>query len=122
ASDDDEDALSYSIVNGNGLHLFTMNASTGVITLVDPTRLDYESAASHALVIEVSDGWNVVRATAHIDVADVNDTAPNFEAHRFSVSELAPIGFSVGMTQATQTEVDALHYAIVEGNDDSAFA
>ena len=74
-----------------------MNTSTGIVTLVSP--MDYETAASHTLIIRASD-FDLSGHARHadftllVDVDDMNDNAPQFVQMLFvvNVSETLPIG------------------------------
>jgi hypothetical protein len=48
--DGTNNAVSYSLVNSAGGR-FAIDASTGVVTVADGTRLDFEAAASHAITV-----------------------------------------------------------------------
>ena len=53
---------------------FSIDASTGVITVLDTTKIDYETATSHALTVEVTDG--ALSDTAIITVNLLDVTSP----------------------------------------------
>jgi gliding motility-associated-like protein len=55
--DGDNEAISYSIVSGNDLGIFDVNASTGQIFVVDNTNLDYEVNTQHILRIRAEDPY-----------------------------------------------------------------
>ncbi len=65
--DNDGDALTYSILSGNSLGGFAINAFTGVITVADQEVLDFETNDKFNLLIEADDG-NGERDTATITV------------------------------------------------------
>ena len=54
--DRDGEPLFYSITGGNNDGLFTINSSTGVITLASGKTLDYETATQHQLQVTATDG------------------------------------------------------------------
>ena len=56
ASDADGDTLSYRILNGNTGQAFGLDTSTGVLSVIDSTALDYESTRVFSLLVEASDG------------------------------------------------------------------
>lgn len=70
ASDPENDALTYSILSGNGGGEFSINAATGEITVASGASLDFETTAAYQLVVEASDG--IYSDTATIDIA-IND-------------------------------------------------
>ena len=66
ATDADGDSLTYSITVGNEDGKFAVNGGTGAITVA--AGLDYETTASYALTVQVSDG-NGGTATAAVNIA-----------------------------------------------------
>jgi len=62
ASDPDNDTLTYSVVDGSGENVFAIDATTGQITVVDETQLDYETTPSFTLVVQVADDYNATDA------------------------------------------------------------
>ncbi|NLE36406.1 MAG: hypothetical protein GX621_00105, partial [Pirellulaceae bacterium] len=55
ATDPGDDALTFSIVGGDGATAFAVDPATGEITVADWTQLDYEYAASCELIVQVAD-------------------------------------------------------------------
>ncbi|MDW7695124.1 cadherin domain-containing protein [Flammeovirgaceae bacterium SG7u.111] len=75
ATDEDGDVLSYSLALGIGSdNIFEINAS-GQISLAEGKKLDYETATSHILTVEVSDGEASKTAKVTINVTDLDDIA-----------------------------------------------
>ena len=62
-----------TLTAGRDRFVFTSNAATGVVTVADSTKLDYESAPGHAywITVQASDGTAVVAQTFTIAVNDV---------------------------------------------------
>ena len=73
ASDPDEgDVVTYSITSGNAGGKFAIATSTGAITVAG--ALDHETASSHTLTVEASDGkGGKATATVTITVTDVKE-------------------------------------------------
>lgn len=71
AVDADNDILSYSIVSGNSAGKFSINSSTGKITVVGD--LDYEAVSSYNLTVAVEDGFQSNSAEITINVEDVSE-------------------------------------------------
>uniref|UniRef100_A0A673BER3 Uncharacterized protein n=1 Tax=Sphaeramia orbicularis TaxID=375764 RepID=A0A673BER3_9TELE len=74
--------LTYRIIenvhNANNVDLFTIDSSTGTISVV-AEGLDREFADSHHLVVEARDGGGMTgTATVTVVVTDVNDHVPKF--------------------------------------------
>lgn len=98
ATDEDKDDLHYSIESGNDAGLFSINAD-GDISLVN--ALDYETATTHSLTVQVSDGEHMpITTTVTVNVTDANDNAPAITirgAHVASVDE-SDAGAHTGLT------------------------
>ncbi|MYI67787.1 MAG: hypothetical protein F4103_03190, partial [Boseongicola sp. SB0673_bin_14] len=73
ASDADGDALSYSIVAGNGAGLFAIDSSTGEIFYTGPGEGFEIDADPRQLTVRASDGTNVAEAVVTVSVADVDE-------------------------------------------------
>ncbi len=123
ASDPDEgQSVAYSITAGNDAGRFSINAETGEISVA--SVLDYETASSHTLTVQASDG-NGGRdtATVTITVTNVNE-APVFNpgSYDFSIAESANTWTSIGRLTATdQDDGDTITYSITSGNADDRF-
>jgi surface protein len=89
ATDSDGDDLTFSITTNDG-DLFEIT-DAGELSLADGKSLDYETATSHAITVEVTDGMASASATVTIDVTDVADET----ALIFNVTVSA--GTSVGL-------------------------
>src|SRR6476661_40525 len=68
ATDADGDALTYSITAGNAGGAFSINASTGALTVANSTALDYETTPSFGLTVQVSDGSNSSTVTVTVNL------------------------------------------------------
>ncbi|MEO1548743.1 MAG: cadherin domain-containing protein, partial [Bacteroidota bacterium] len=87
ATDSDGDDLSFNIkTNSNNLFEIT---DGGDISLATGQNLDYETATSHTLSIDVTDSEATSNADVTISVIDVNENqAPTFIAQTFSAQEI----------------------------------
>ncbi|MGF9562975.1 VCBS domain-containing protein [Neorhizobium sp. JUb45] len=65
-------AVTYSLTDSAGGR-FAINATTGVVTVADGSRLDYESATSHQITVRASDGNLTASQTFTIAVTNVNE-------------------------------------------------
>ena len=74
ASDVDGDTLTYSITGGNDDGVFSINASTGQITIADNSNLDFETTTAYDLKVTASDGTTSVETNVAVGITDVNDT------------------------------------------------
>jgi hypothetical protein len=72
ASDADGDGLTFTIQSGNDEDIFTVNETTGDLSVADSSRLSAKEKAIHVLSIGVSDGkhTSVMTATVHILSSD----------------------------------------------------
>ena len=127
-TDRDGDSLTYSITAGNDDGIFSINANSGLITIATGKALDFETATTHSLTVQASDGTNIDNATITISVTNVNDNAPAIDNASTSVDEDKPAGFNIininDSTTGNDTDADgnAITYSITAGNDDGIFA
>ena len=125
ATDPDGDTLLYSLQSGGDV--FDIRAATGQLST--KAELDYETAATHSVVVAVSDGKDLdgesdpaVDATVEVTVSviDVNEPPafPDTATGQRSVVEGAIAGRSVGAPiSATDPEGDTLLYSLQSGGD-----
>ncbi|VAX04078.1 Alkaline phosphatase [hydrothermal vent metagenome] len=72
SSDIDGDVVTYSLLDDAG-GLFAIDGVTGVVTVADGAVVDHETAASHSIIIQASDGTDTSTQTFTIDVIDAMD-------------------------------------------------
>jgi VCBS repeat-containing protein len=72
--------LAYSITGGTGSTAFAINPTTGAITVLDTTQLNFEVTPSFSLTVQVSDGALTASATITINLTNVNE-APVVDAN-----------------------------------------
>ncbi len=126
--DRDGEALTYSIVGGNDSGAFSIDASTGAITVADSNQLDYESVASFALTVQASDGVNSDTASVTVNLSNLNDNAPSISDVTVTLAENSVNGTAVTNLDDVFTGSDldrdgeSLTYSIVGGNDSGAFS
>ncbi|WP_050419880.1 cadherin repeat domain-containing protein [Bradyrhizobium tropiciagri] len=99
-------AVTYSLVGDS--HGFTIDAATGVVTVADPTKIDFETAPGHAYTItaQASDGTLTSTQNFTINVTDVAPSTPvDSNAAANTVVEGAAVGTTVGVT-ASSTDVN----------------
>ena len=130
ASDADgtNNTISYSFDNDlltSGF--FSIDASSGVVTLTNSNSLDYETATSHDIAVKAtsSDGSSATH-TFTIDVTDVNDNTPIITpSQSFDIDEASandtPVG-TVALTDADSEAVNTFTWSITAGNTNDAFA
>ncbi|WP_194792938.1 cadherin domain-containing protein [Caenimonas koreensis] len=106
ASDVNGGTITYSLADDAGGR-FAINSSTGVVTVADATKLDYESATSHNITVHAVDasGASSSDTTFTVTVTNVAPTTPaDGNATANSISEGAANGDAVGIT-ATSSDV-----------------
>ncbi|WP_342725899.1 cadherin domain-containing protein [Bradyrhizobium sp. B097] len=118
-------AVTYSLIGDTSGGGFTINATTGVISVADSTKIDYESAAGHAYTVtaQASDGTLASSQTFTIAVTDVAPSTPvdsDGAINRVAVG--APVGSGAGVT-ASSTDVNgpAVTYSLVGDTSGGAF-
>jgi hypothetical protein len=124
-SDATTNTITYTL-DDNASGRFAINSVTGIVTVADGSLLDYETAASHSIIVRASSAdSSTITRTFTINLIDQNDVAPVIAPNQqFSVSELATIGTVVGDVAATDADgVGALqNWTIVSGNSDNVFS
>ncbi|KAG0419301.1 hypothetical protein HPB47_004228, partial [Ixodes persulcatus] len=120
AQDPEGDEVTYSIVEGNAKGDFTVDSSSGTVTIAK--RLNREEVSSHTLQVKAEDKSNLFNvATVHITVTDINDQNPVFvqESYNFTVEE-GKAGAVVGTVQARDEDIGANGevYYTISGNGD----
>ncbi|VTS05577.1 cadherin domain-containing protein [Tuwongella immobilis] len=119
--------LSFAITGGNEAGIFAINASTGEITVVDGSQLDFETTPAYTLTIAITDGGslaNFITITAEISVIDVNE-APTGSDLSLSVAENSPVGTVVGTVTGSDPDTGTtgtLTYEIISGDPLGLFA
>ncbi len=107
ASDPEEDILTFTISSGNSDEAFSLDETTGVITVNDQEKLDFEETESFSLVVRVSDGLLFSEAALVIDLIDVEDPLSLEESIELKVfpnpaSDLLTISFSLESSEAVE--------------------
>ncbi len=113
--------ISYTLQN-EYQHMFYINESSGVITLIAP--IDYEITHNYSIQVFASDdGVPMLQSasTLFITVVDLNDNSPFFEqqSYSFNVPENSILGTSVFFVPAIDIDDDLngkLQYSILSGN------
>ncbi|MDW3192216.1 MAG: cadherin domain-containing protein [Cytophagales bacterium] len=124
ASDEDNDELVFSILSGNDLAAFELDAASGELLVADSVSLDIDTNPNFTLEIEVSDGALADTATVLVELEEFSDTvniAPILEDTVFMLVEQSPVGTSVGQIKASDKNEDELFFSILSGNELEAF-
>lgn len=75
ATDQEGATVTYSLTNNAGGR-FAINAATGVVTVANGTLLDFETATSHQITVQASDGTLVTTQNFTITILDIDEIAP----------------------------------------------
>jgi VCBS repeat-containing protein len=125
ASDVNGGTLTYSLTGDSSGGGFTINSTTGVVSVADPTKIDYETAPGHAYTVtaQASDGTLTSSQSFTIGVTDVAPSAPvdgNGAAN--TVAEGAANGSTVGLT-ASSFDVNgpAVTYSLIGDSSGGGF-
>ncbi len=118
ASDAEGDGLTYSIMT-NDNDLFEISADLGELSLAMGQNLDFETATSHTIMVQVSDGSLTATAEITINVTDVDEnTAPTLDNQEFTVAEDIADDVVIGTVMATDAEDDDLAFSITTNSGD----
>ncbi|MER8917873.1 cadherin repeat domain-containing protein, partial [Mesorhizobium sp. M0761] len=102
ATDADGDTITYSLSDNAGGR-FGINAITGVVTVANASLLNYETATSHTITVQASDGHGGITTQSFtIAVTDVAPSTPtDTNAAANTVAEGATAGTLVGVTASS---------------------
>ncbi|MEQ8473393.1 MAG: cadherin domain-containing protein [Marinoscillum sp.] len=106
ANDEDGDALTFSILSGNTGDAFAINETTGELTVLTQSALDFETNPSFELEIEVSDGVKNASAAIAINLSDLDD-----------VTRLIPTVFNVPENSASGTVLGSIGFFSQNSDD-----
>ncbi|MDY0103306.1 MAG: cadherin domain-containing protein [Lentimicrobium sp.] len=125
ATDNDPgQTLTFSITGGNSNNAFSLNASTGRLSVANPAVLDFETTPEYLLTVKVQDngpGSLSTSALVTVIISDVNES-PSMSNHDFTIENYTEAGIIVGTIQGTDPDAgQTLNYEIVSGNTSSAF-
>uniref|UniRef100_T1ING2 Cadherin domain-containing protein n=1 Tax=Strigamia maritima TaxID=126957 RepID=T1ING2_STRMM len=128
-NDGKQSGIMYSFGNGNEDDTFDIDPTTGVISVKDSRRLDYEMTqrlklivVAHADTLLPMYGY----ATVRIDLIDQNDNPPRFTQDRYVSSVWEGQNKGTFVMQVSASDEDSgsygsIVYHIVDGNHDNAF-
>lgn len=123
AFDPEEEPLTWDILpEGDGATgAFVVNASSGVITVSDPSQLDFEVKQKFTLKMRVTDTNNPApvestTATITINVIDQPDVPPTMGDQPFSIAENSAAGATVGTLTYDDPDTNDSHtFTITSG-------
>ncbi|ETR68055.1 MAG: hypothetical protein OMM_04794 [Candidatus Magnetoglobus multicellularis str. Araruama] len=116
ATDQENDALSYVITDGNTGNAFSISETTGVIYVSG--YLNFESLSVYNLIVAVRDSEYTKTVTISIDIIDVNEP-PSLNNQTMSVNENMPNNTPIGSPlSASDPDADdpILTFSIIGGS------
>ncbi len=117
-------SFAWSILSGNTDGAFSIDATTGAVSVQDATKIDFERNASHTLVIRATDkGAPALSgdATLSITMIDVNE-APILLGQALTIKENSVAGTAAGTASATDPDRNQqLQWQIVGGSGSALF-
>ncbi len=98
---------------------FSIDPKTGVITVADGSKLDYEDASAHELTVRVTDSNGLsTEKTIAIDLVDRNEAPTDLRVTTQPIAETAANGTVVGSALATDQDAnETLTYSLVDDAD-----
>ena len=124
ASDVDAgDVLTFSLISGNTSGAFSINTSTGAITVANTAAIDFETNGTFTLTAQVADRAGLThQQLVTVTLSDVNER-PTILAGTYHINEWSSVGSLVGMVSASDVDAgDLLTYSFVTGNTGGRFA
>jgi hypothetical protein len=104
---DNGDTLTYAITAGNTGDVFSIDASTGAITLADGKTLDFETMPRYTLTVTVSDGnGGTATTTISIIINNVNE-APVFDVASYTATIAEDLAAGEAIATVSVTDPDA---------------
>ncbi|MDC6483653.1 FG-GAP-like repeat-containing protein [Cyclobacteriaceae bacterium] len=119
-TDPDGDAITYAIFSGNDEGIFEIASSSGLITLADADKIDFETQSTYLLGVTGKDDFLV--DTAYVSITLEQNVAPVGESGSVTISETLPNGAEIFQLVATDENNDQVQFTIIEGNEGGALA
>ena len=122
--DPDGDTLTYTLLDNAGGR-FTLSTN-GQLAVADGSLLDFETAASHAISVRITDPFGrYIDRALDVSVSNVNEAPTIAGSYGFSVNENVAIGTAVGTVAASDPDGSGvafgqLRYYFLNGGSASA--
>ncbi|KQA27395.1 hypothetical protein AAY53_02775, partial [Vibrio metoecus] len=122
-TDLDDEALQYTFVHRDNTRstisedgAFSIDPTTGKISVLDTTKVDYESATSIVLKVETTDGVNTDTADITLNLTNENDNDTVIEkaTDTFNYAEGTAAGVTLGTVTATDADGASIEYSIAQ--------
>ncbi len=112
--------LKYDIFAGNEEAKFSIDATTGKLSLIKP--LDFETTDSYTLDVSVGDGVHTTNQSIYINVINIDDDPPVANDTVLYIDETVEVGSEIYRVSATDIDENSiLIYTISSGNIDKTF-
>ncbi len=122
---DESDEISYSIISGSSSSLFSIDNSTGIVSLALASVLDYETATAHTLEVSCADTYGLSdMSTVFVTVTPINEFTPSFQSVIATVPEQSISGTLVAQLEWTDADAGPdgeVSFNITSGNVNNAF-
>jgi hypothetical protein len=117
------DQLRYEIVSGNTGGAFTVDQTTGAVTVASSGALNFEARSSYALTVRVTDLSGATGdAVLTINLNDLNE-APTAVPATLTILEHSAVGAVVGQVQASDPDAgDQLTWEITADSSGGAYS
>ncbi|NAY91548.1 BspA family leucine-rich repeat surface protein [Muricauda sp. JGD-17] len=118
ASDQDQEDNLVFVIATNDDDLFTIEESTGLLSLAEGKKLDFDTADLHTITVEVSDGQGGV-ASSDITINVAEDFAPTGETqYGFSAEETIADTEIIGIINMDDPEGQTVTLSISDNDND----
>ena len=109
----------FVIAAGNVNNIFTIDSLTGVISVNNPTSLDFESLASLTLRISATDAAGLSDSTTiDVTVGDINETPTLTTLSNSSIEENSGAGSMIGTASTIDPDFgDSVRYQLIDSAD-----
>lgn len=97
--------FSYSLTNNAGGR-FAINSANGVVSVLDGTLLDYETATSHSVTVQATNGTTTLTQSFAIAVTDANDAPVITSNGGGATATITVANGATAVTTVTATDVD----------------
>ena len=116
----DQNSVTYRFVGESGGFPFTIDSTTGEITVDDSSFIDFEQQSSYILNVEVTDDGGTTVDAADITI-NINNIAPVISGQSLAVAENASNGTTAGTVSLDAGDDDSITFSIDTGNTGNAF-
>ena len=125
ATEPNGDPMTFAITGGNDLGIFAINSSTGMISIVDTTDLDYETYPVHVLSISITGPGGTVTITVKFIVMDITERPVPPATLSLNILDTTSTDTVIYTLDASDPEVitgkETLSYELVSASEPGVF-